>query len=300
MSGLSFGIVDVFAPSPLTGNPLAVVADADGLSDETLALIAREFNQAETTFLLAPRAGGDRRLRSYTAAGTEVFGAGHNALGAWLWLAQQRQLGPIGAGLHLKQEIGLHVLPVDVHERSGAIFVTLEQAPPRYLREPEDFAALARALALAERDLLTAPRPRVVSTGADHLLVGVADRAAVDRAAPDAPALAVELRKIGAQGCYVFALEPPGEIAAYTRFFNPTVGLWEDCATGSAAGPLAAYLVKHGIAKAGMEIRFEQGRKMGRPSRLSVRVEGNAVRLTGSGHTVAVGRLLIGGVATAT
>ncbi|HVD88689.1 MAG TPA: PhzF family phenazine biosynthesis isomerase, partial [Jatrophihabitantaceae bacterium] len=87
MAEIRFVFIDVFAPSPLTGNPVAVVPDADDLDLATLRAIAREFNQSETTFLLRPTAArADWRLRSFTPIGAEVFGAGHNALGAWLWL----------------------------------------------------------------------------------------------------------------------------------------------------------------------------------------------------------------------
>ena len=83
-----FCLVDVFASQPLTGNPLALVTDADGLAEPQMRAIAREFNQSETTFLLRPSlAGATWRLRSFTPIGAEVAGAGHNALGAWLWLA---------------------------------------------------------------------------------------------------------------------------------------------------------------------------------------------------------------------
>ncbi|HET6609388.1 MAG TPA: PhzF family phenazine biosynthesis isomerase, partial [Rhodopila sp.] len=81
MTQFTAGLIDVFAETPFGGNPLAVVEDADGLSDAQMQRIAGEFNQAETTFLLqSDRA--DRKLRSFTASGAEVFGAGHNALGA--------------------------------------------------------------------------------------------------------------------------------------------------------------------------------------------------------------------------
>jgi predicted PhzF superfamily epimerase YddE/YHI9 len=86
-SRLPFYFVDVFATRPLTGNPLSLVPDADGLDEAQMRAIAREFNQSETTFLLRPSLpGATVRLRSYTPAGVEVGGVGHNALGAWLWL----------------------------------------------------------------------------------------------------------------------------------------------------------------------------------------------------------------------
>ena len=83
---IPFHLVDVFADQPLTGNPLAVVPQADELDDSTMQSIARELGQAETTFFVAPtRTSADWRLRSFTAGGVEVFGAGHNSLGAWWW-----------------------------------------------------------------------------------------------------------------------------------------------------------------------------------------------------------------------
>ena len=91
---LASGIVDVFAETALTGNPLAVVEGADAIPDGTLRRIAREFNQAETTFILRS-SRADKKLRSFTANGSEVFGAGHNALGAWLWMAERGQLGAL-------------------------------------------------------------------------------------------------------------------------------------------------------------------------------------------------------------
>lgn len=92
-TSVPFALVDVFADAPLTGNPLAVVADADGLEERAMRAVAREFNQSETTFVLRPtRPEARTRLRSFTPAGAEVVGAGHNALGAWWWLAATRRL----------------------------------------------------------------------------------------------------------------------------------------------------------------------------------------------------------------
>jgi Phenazine biosynthesis-like protein len=110
-TAVPFYLVDVFAEVPLAGNPLALVTDAEGLDEPLLKRIAREFNQSETTFLLPPT---DRaatwRLRSFTAAGVEVLGAGHNALGAWWWLADEGGL----PGGRYAQQIGDQVLSVDV------------------------------------------------------------------------------------------------------------------------------------------------------------------------------------------
>jgi trans-2,3-dihydro-3-hydroxyanthranilate isomerase len=135
---------------------------------------------------------------------------------------------------------------------------------------------------------------QVVSTGAAHLLVSVRDRATVDRARPDAPRLAAGLAQVGGQGCYLYCLDPVDPAAAaYARFFNPTVGIWEDPATGSAAGPLVSRLVAQGVVPDGAPVLVEQGHAMGRPSRIRVQVSGERVRIGGAGVVVAEGTLTI-------
>jgi PhzF family phenazine biosynthesis protein len=282
---VEFSFVDVFADQPLTGNPLAVVRDAERLDDSVMQRIAREFNQAETTFLFPPGTNRDNwRLRSFTASGQEVFGAGHNALGAWWWLAESGAL-ELGAGLNsFIQEIGDHRLPVEVHlDGRNVISVTLIQTAPVSGEICEDLDSLAGALELEATDLLPQLFPaQVISTGAAHLLVPVRTRQAVDRARPDSQRLAKTLQSVGGQGCYIFCLDTVLlSSSAYARFFNPTVGIVEDSATGSAAGPLACQLIAHGIAKCGETIAIEQGYGMGRPSLLSVELRDGQVRLAG-------------------
>jgi predicted PhzF superfamily epimerase YddE/YHI9 len=181
---VSFYFVDVFASQPLSGNPLSLVADADRLDEAQMRAIAREFNQSETTFLLRPSlAGATWRLRSFTPIGAEVAGAGHNALGAWLWLAAAGRLGPGHGELVLAQEIAGEVLPVQVI-RAGPVTVWMSQSPSRFGGCARDRAELAAALGLTESDLVADETAQVVSTGAGHLMVPARDRSAVDRAAP--------------------------------------------------------------------------------------------------------------------
>jgi trans-2,3-dihydro-3-hydroxyanthranilate isomerase len=295
---LTFHLVDVFATEPLTGNPLAVVANGGELPLRVLQHIAREFNQSETTFLLPPtRAGADWRLRSFTAAGAEVFGAGHNALGAWWWLARSGTVTLAGAATVFHQEIGDRVLPVTV-SRAGRRLdaVAMAQEAPVFGRRVDDVTPLARALGLSSSDLATDRVPcQVVFTGAPHLMVPIGDRAAVDRIQPDAAALLDVLRSVGAEGCYVFSLDPPRSPAiAYTRFFNPTVGIWEDPATGTAAGPLAAHLVAHGLAPAEHVLTIEQGTAIGRTSLIRAEMRAGIPIVSGRAVIVASGRLFLG------
>ena len=217
-----FYLIDVFTTEPFSGNPLAIVSDADELSTELMQRIAGEFNQTETTFLLTPtHPDADWRLRSFTAAGIEVFGVGHNALGAWWWLATSGRL-------------------------------TLD-APTRTFTQEID-----------------------------------------GRARPKSEPLAAYLRSVGAQGCYLFCLDPlDPDAPAQARFFGPNVGIAEDPATGSAAGPLAAYLVARKVASERRPVIVEQGGAMGRPSRIEVRVSGRGVRVSGNAVLVVEGRLRI-------
>ncbi|RKN37927.1 PhzF family phenazine biosynthesis protein [Streptomyces hoynatensis] len=287
-----FLFVDVFAVGPLTGNPVALVPDADDLGEEVMRAAAREFNQSETTFLLRPRRpDATWRLRSFTPIGAEVFGAGHNALGAWLWLAASGRL-PGGEG-EFVQEIGEDLLPVRVRAQAGRPpAVSMDQSPPRFGAAVGDPAELAAALGLAEADLVAGAPAQVVGTGADHLLVPLRARAAVDRARPDQARLAAVLASVGGEGCYLYSREPGGDGAtAYARFFNPTMGIAEDPATGTAAGPLAALLVRDGAARG--DVRIAQGHAAGRPSLIEVAVRGDLVTVTGSGLVVAEGTLLL-------
>lgn len=283
MTSLEFAIVDVFADRPLAGNPLAVVYGGEDLPDGVLGRVAREFNQSETTFVLPARLpGATRRLRSFTAGAAEVTGAGHNALGAWWWIVATGRERP-GA---LTQELGDEVLDLTVHRDPSGLRVALRQGRPMMGAEVDARAELASPLGVDPDRLVERPA-RVVSTGAAHLLVQAADRESVDAARPDAPALAAALERAGAQGCYLFATTSGA--AAYARFFNPTVGLWEDPATGSAAGPLAWWLTAGLGGRHTFEI--EQGHAMGRPSRLAVELDGDDVTLVGSATLVAEGRL---------
>lgn len=282
-----FYFVDVFAPRPLSGNPLAVVPDADDIPVVQMQAIAREFNQSETTFIVQPDIdGADWQLRSFTPIGAEVGGAGHNALGACLWLAQERL--PQHQSRFV-QQIGKDLWPVEIDRAGEALVVSMDQAAPEFGAAVRERDELARSLGLGIDDLADQDA-KVVSTGAGHLMVPLRTSELVDRVQADRPRLAAVLRGVGGEGCYVYSLnDPDDEVHAYSRFFNPTMGIWEDPATGTAAGPLAARLVADGVVADGSTVVIEQGHATGRPSRLLVKVSGDLVRLSGGGLIVAAG-----------
>jgi trans-2,3-dihydro-3-hydroxyanthranilate isomerase len=296
---VSFFLVDVFADQPLQGNPVAVVPQAENLSEPQMQSIAREFNQSETTFLLPPTGPEAHcRLRSFTPEGKEAFGAGHNTLGAWWWLAESGNISLSETGGRFMQEIGEDVLPVHItggNRRPER--VALSQAAPEFGCVLSDCSELAAALGLAVSDLSLQSLPvQVVSTGAAHLLVPIRNRLAIERARPDFPRLVPLLQSVDGEGCYLFTLDAvlPGS-AAHARFFNPTLGIIEDAATGTAAGPLACQLVRHGILPDSEPILIEQGYSMRRPSLIRVDVEGEAVRISGRCAVSGQGNLRIHG-----
>jgi trans-2,3-dihydro-3-hydroxyanthranilate isomerase len=259
--------------------------------------IAYEFNQSETTFVLsATQPSADWRLRSFTPRGIEVFGTGgHNTLGAWWWLAQSGRISLPQDISTFYQEIGSRVLPVTIVKEKGELTrVAMEQDPLRAGSEWSDAVELASALGIAAENLRPQPVPgQVTSTGVAHLLVSIRDRETVDRIRPNMQKLTSILDSVGAEGCYVFSLDPRrAEAIAYTRFFNPTVGIAEDPATGTAAGPLAAYLVQHRMAPEGA-ISIEQGTATGRTSVIHVDVRGNTVTVSGRAVVAGSGRLLL-------
>jgi PhzF family phenazine biosynthesis protein len=293
-NGLAFAIVDVFADAPLQGNPLAVVANGDALAVEVMHRIAAEFGFSETTFIVQPRnETATWRLRSFTATGAEVVGAGHNALGAWWWLAHSGRLALIDGVNAFTQELGERVLPLQITAAYGSPRrVTMEQSAPIFGAIPVDRQSLAGGLGLDVGELQHDLSAQTVSTGVPHLLVPAASRAAVDRAVPDASLLREILKAHGAQGCYLFSCDPlTAQHDGYARFFNPTVGIKEDPTTGSAAGPLAAYLRKY--RGAGADVVIEQGYAVGRPSTLHVRVDGDRVEIAGAAVVIAEGRLSV-------
>jgi len=293
-----FALVDVFTEQPLAGNQLAVFPKAQGLTDDQMQAIAREFNYSETTFILPPRqAKADFRLRSFSPS-AEVFGAGHNALGAWWVLGAHGAVSLSDSRAALWQELGERVLPVEISSQAGALLrVAMTQGEPRYGKKLTERAALAGALGLDPSELESEDEsldPQAVSTGAMHLLVPVRSLAALKRVRVDAEKLIALAGPLGCHGCYLFSLETRERgSAAHARAFFPGIGISEDPATGSAAGPLAALLASRGLIPEGAWVVIEQGDEMARPSRIVARVKGGQIEVAGRSVIVAEGTLFL-------
>ncbi|MEV4624930.1 PhzF family phenazine biosynthesis isomerase [Micromonospora sp. NPDC049523] len=287
-----FALVDVFGDAPLTGNPLAIVdlTDWDQPVDESwYPTVARELNQSETTFVLPGRDGAVRELRSFTAGGVEVFGAGHNALGAWWWLLDSGRLTRPAPGTEIIQRIGGRNLPVVVRNDG---YLDMRQSAARFgaYADPD---LVARAVGLGRDDLSEVLPPQVVDTGADHLMVILRGRDALAAATPDKPALIAVAQSVAAQGIYLAWLDgDERQPTVHARFFNPGMGLDEDPATGSAAGPLAALLHRHELLDTDEELTIVQGEKMGRRSTIHATVDrDDVVAVSGRGSLTVRGSI---------
>jgi trans-2,3-dihydro-3-hydroxyanthranilate isomerase len=300
MDSYKFVLVDVFTDQPLAGNQLAVVLNAQGLADHQMQAIAREFNYSETTFILPPRQEKAAwRLRSFSPS-AEVFGAGHNALGAWWVLAARGGVVLRDPETRLWQEIGERVLPVAIASESGApLRVAMTQDKPRFGDKLTNRAGLSRALGLDPTDIgadfeVEGMEPQSVSTGATHLLVPVRTLSALERVRVDSERLIALAQPLGCQGAYLFSLETrEPDSAAHARAFFPGIGITEDPATGSAAGPLGALLASRGLFPEGAWTLIEQGDEIGRPSRIEVRVSGDHVEVAGRSVIVAEGKMFL-------
>ena len=289
-----FVLVDVFTDKPLTGNPLAVFLDADDLDASDMQELAREFNFSETTFVVSPRDHrATRRLRCFSPA-AEVFGAGHNALGAW-WA--------IIAGGHVSlhengtvwQELGERVLPLEVtFDSSRLTRISMTQPTPQETDSRPDRMALSQALSIGVESLdAEALNPCVVAAGATrHLLVPVRDLGALTQVRVDVACLVALAKTVKCEGCYCYCLKTRevGSIA-HARGFFPGIGIAEDPATGSAAGPLGAYLVTRGLAPRGEWLTIEQGDEMARRSRIQVRVTDDRVDVGGGCAVIGSGAI---------
>jgi trans-2,3-dihydro-3-hydroxyanthranilate isomerase len=271
-----FYTLDVFTNTRFEGNPLAVFTDGDGLSDNAMQAIAREMNLSETVFVQKPTDDEAlARLRIFTTQ-EELKLAGHPVIGTWFLLAELGVVPAREGSVNILQQTGAGVLPVEIHFKDGRpLRVTMTQKEAQFKPLTVKRAALGKALGLSLRDLDSSLEPTCVSTGVFNLMVPLRNRAALGKIEMNMS----ELRRLIGQHAtmaYCFALGSNGK--AFTRGMLPWE-LYEDAATGSAAGSLGAFLVKNGILVAGRSLHILQGVEMGRPSQIEVAVTQSGKKL---------------------
>jgi trans-2,3-dihydro-3-hydroxyanthranilate isomerase len=268
--------LDVFTSKRFVGNPLAVVTDGDGLSPATMQAIAREMNLAETVFVQRPTNNRAlARLRIFTTT-QELPLAGHPVIGTWFLLAELGVVPASEGTVHVLQQTGAGILPVEFQFHDGRPqLVTMTQKPAKFKRVGIKTASLADALGLKPGDFSSELPLESVSTGIPNLMVPLANRSALARIHMNMRALAQVLSS-SATMAYCFVGD--GRAKAYARGMLPW-GVLEDPATGSAGGSLGAYLVEHGKLKSGETLVIRQGIEMGRPSEIHVAIETDRGRL---------------------
>ena len=261
MATFRYVVCDVFTDTPLAGNQLAVFTDAREIPEDVMQRLAREMNFSETVFVL-PSEDGHARIRIFTPTNEMLF-AGHPTLGSAFVLAGPLQLDEI------RLETGKGVIPVRL-EREGAriIFGRMEQPLPTI--EPYAEADMLLEALGVERSVLPV---EAYDNGMGHVYVTLGSEEEVAALKPDLSRLTdlpplLGVNTIAGQGS-----------RWKTRMFAPGGGVAEDPATGSAAGPLAVHLARHGRIGYGDEIEISQGAEIGRPSTLYARVEGSADKL---------------------
>ena len=271
-----YTVLDVFTDQALTGNQLAVVRDAAGLDDERMAAFARETRLSETTFVQPPTEdGADYRNRIFTVAGEIPF-AGHPSLGTAVAVALAR--GEREASYIQQTHAGPQ--PIDVRMENGHAWASMLQEPAAFGPEvdPHDIvAAVGLVLGDAHRELT----PQVVSTGLPTLIAPLLKVTCVSSAKPNFELVGELSAKYDAPNLYLVCLHEEGKARA--RMFTNAVEGGEDPATGSAAGPLCAYLAERGQ---GNRVEITQGVEMRRPSRLLAEMHNGRPRV--GGHVVKI------------
>lgn len=280
---VGFRLVDAFTEIPFQGNRLCVVPETpDGFSTEQMKMLALETNFSETTFVIESHADG-YRMRIFTPDAELPF-AGHPTIGTAYTLASEGRTSP-----ETVQTTALGDIPVEVDLRRG--FAWMTQHPPVFGPEFPDRLVVAEAAGLGPDDLHPDLPMQVISTGLGPLIVPIRDVATLRRAERHESACRRATAASGGECLYLFAIRGDGDVMA--RMFDASLGVAEDPATGSAAGPLGVYLASRGLAGMPGGAVIAQGELVGRPSFLhldispdgdswNVRV-GGGVRIVGEG-----------------
>jgi trans-2,3-dihydro-3-hydroxyanthranilate isomerase len=290
MAKYHFYQVDVFTDRAFGGNPLAVFPDASGLETARMQQIALEMNLSETTFVFPPEdPAADFKVRIFTPGGELPF-AGHPVVGTHWTLAHLGRVKLTAPVTTVRFELGVGVRAAALHVENGRVTrVVMDHQKPEFSARatPEQIARLAQGLGLAPAAVLDTGWPvQVVSSGIRQLFIPVRSLAEVQALSPKQQDTAA-MSRICAEldpGTHcneclmVLTLETtePG-VDVHTRLFAPGMGIGEDPATGSASGGLGAYLIENRIVPATpptTHLIAEQGIEIGRPSRISIEIDG--------------------------
>lgn len=266
--------MDAFTSQPFSGNPCAVLPEADGLTDGQMQKIATETNLSETAFVL-PSDKACVKVR-YFMPHKEIPFAGHPTIATAMMMAREGMVPNDGPVAVVDFEFNIGVLPVEIHrtEDGEPLKAVMTQPKPAFGRVVAKNDVMP-CLGLDESDLIHDAPPQVVSTGVPFLIVPVTDMAVLRKARVDQVLFQSLLKATGVDAAYLFCLEGVASDAdAQGRLFTAGSGS-EDPFTGSAVGCMGAYMAHHGLHP-GFVYTVEQGHIMGRPGSGAVEILGTA------------------------
>ena len=283
--------VDAFTREPFTGNPTGVVLNADSLTEPQMLAIARELNNAETAFILAPD-GADHTVRArFFTPRIEAGFVGHATVAAQYVLSRRHD-----APRRQRQKSKAGIVDIEVRGDDGERRIAIRQSAPVLGRELNDRERLAvlDALALDSASLDTRMPLRIAGQNATRLLIGVRGSEALKRLKPDMARLTTLSAQLGAAGYFVFTLKSDADHLTESRMFCPALGIAEDPVSGNAHGLLGGFLAHLGLLRRdGDRARFTgaQGQSLHRPGRVDVELEFTDARVAAvwiSGQAVSI------------
>ncbi|PWB28440.1 PhzF family phenazine biosynthesis protein [Flavobacterium sp. HTF] len=294
---LEYYVLDVFSNTSYKGNPLSVVFTDGDLELEVYQNIAKEFGYSETSFVYYSPAQKALNVRSFTPIGFEIDGAGHNLLGAVsgallkkmpIFKDQEEnnrfvmmKNAPIPLTVSFEPATGDPI--VQMHQKQAVI----KHQVPTY----KIAIALGFKIEDLEIDMLI---PTVVQTEVSHTMVPVRNSKLLNECIPDSKLLIEISKEYQFEGFYCFAVSDENQDhIVEARFFNPIIGIEEDPATGTAAGPLIAFLTKNRYAEVNKEYKILQGVKLNQPSVIEVMNREKDVLVGGSSVITMRGELYV-------
>lgn len=266
--------MDAFTSEPFSGNPCAVLPEADGLTDRQMQLIAMETNLSETAFVFR----SDKamvRVR-YFMPHKEIPFAGHPTIATAMMLVQEGMIPAQPSKVMIDFEFTIGVLPVEVHVGADGkpqqAIMTQQKPSFSHVVEAQDVTG---CVGIAKEDLIDGAPVQVVSTGVPFLMVPVNGMAVLKKARLDLSRFQSLTMRLGVDAAYMFCLEGAEKDAdAHGRLLSSTPGS-EDPFTGSAVGCMGAYIVQYGLLPR-QEFAVEQGHLIGRPGKGTITVGGSA------------------------
>jgi trans-2,3-dihydro-3-hydroxyanthranilate isomerase len=260
-------LLDVFTDRPFAGNQLAVFFNSKGLETEQMQKLAKEINYSETTFISeSPSPDADYNIRIFTPRQEMPF-AGHPTLGTAYALLNIFDSTVKGSdGVKLRTQVG--VIPLEKRGEN----IWMRQIEPTFYDVLSDKVSAAQMIGLEANDLPDELPIEEVSTGNIFAIIPVKTLSAINRATGHTDRMEQFFSRKNSKAPYLFSLETEyPETSVHTRMFGPHYGITEDAATGSAAGPLVGYLLKHNVFGKHFELINEQGVEMGRPSMIHLK-----------------------------